>query len=217
MAAEANASFIQPDDGEVTTPAQKKILEELKLKDLKVKNYLFQSIDKLTLKIMLQKDTSKQIWESMKIKFQGNARVKRAQLQALRREFEVLEMKVGESVSNYFSQVMTVANNMRNYREDMSDVKKFRKKDGREHALKVSSEERPAVWGRGKSTFRGRGRGRGKQSFNRATVECYRCHKLGHFQYECPSWDKEANYAEFDENEELLLMAYVEMNNAKRE
>lgn len=30
-------------------------------------------------------------------------------------------------------------------------------------------------------------------------VECFKCHKLGHFQYECPSWEKSANYAEIDE------------------
>lgn len=48
-------------------------------------------------------------------------------------------------------------------------------------------------------------------------MECYRCHKLGHFQYECPSWDKEANYVELGEEEEMLLMSYVEMNDAQRE
>ncbi|XP_004301387.1 PREDICTED: uncharacterized protein LOC101292803 [Fragaria vesca subsp. vesca] len=59
----------------------------------------------------------------MKRKYQGNVRVKRAQLQALRRDFEVLEMKVGESVTDYISRVMMVANDMRNYGEDMQDVK----------------------------------------------------------------------------------------------
>lgn len=80
----------EPFDREALTAAQKKMLEELKLKDLKVKNYLFQSIDKSILKTIPQKDTSKQIWDSMRKKFQGNARVQRAQLQALRREFESL-------------------------------------------------------------------------------------------------------------------------------
>lgn len=69
--------------------------------------------------------------------------------------------------------------------------------------------------GRGRGTYRGRGRGRA--AFSKATVECYRCHKLGHFQYECPSWEKEANYAELGEEEEMLLMSYVEMNDAQRE
>lgn len=48
-------------------------------------------------------------------------------------------------------------------------------------------------------------------------VECYKCHNLGHFQYECPAWEKRANYAELEEEEELLLMADVETNKASRE
>ena len=75
--------------------------------------------------------------------------------------------------------------------------------------------------GRGHGTYRGRGRGRrrgkGRVDFNKATVECYRCHQLGHFRYECPSGNKEANYAELDEEEEMLLMSYMELYKAKRE
>lgn len=41
--------------------AQQKRLDELRLKDLKVKNYLFQSIDRTILETILKKDTSKQI------------------------------------------------------------------------------------------------------------------------------------------------------------
>ncbi|XP_038896697.1 uncharacterized protein LOC120084959 [Benincasa hispida] len=59
----------------------------------------------------------------MKKKFEGNARVKRSHLQALRRDFEILEMKSCEEVTEYFSRVMTVANKMRIYGEDMQDVK----------------------------------------------------------------------------------------------
>ncbi|XP_057485139.1 uncharacterized protein LOC130771542 [Actinidia eriantha] len=58
----------------------------------------------------------------MKKKFEGNARVKRSILQALRRDFEILEMKTGESVIDYFSRVMSVANKMRIYGETMKDV-----------------------------------------------------------------------------------------------
>lgn len=57
----------------------------------------------------------------------------------------------------------------------------------------------------------------GRQPYNKATIECYKCHKHGHFQFECPSWDKEANYAELEEEEEMLLMAYVEGSEARRE
>jgi hypothetical protein len=56
-------------------------MEDQKLKDLKVKNYLFQAIDQNILETILFKDTTKQIWDSMKLKHQGSTRVKRAQLQ----------------------------------------------------------------------------------------------------------------------------------------
>lgn len=60
------------------TEAQKTKLDEQRLKDLKVKNYLFQAIDRSILKTILTKDTSKQIWDSIKKKYQGTAKVKRA-------------------------------------------------------------------------------------------------------------------------------------------
>ncbi|KAH9780410.1 hypothetical protein KPL71_008072 [Citrus sinensis] len=158
-------------------------------------------------------------------------------------------MKIGESVTNYFSSVMLVANDMRNIGEDMSDMKiiekilrtltekfnyivcsieeskdidqlsmdelqssllvheqKFQKNGGDEQALKVTSGER--LGSSEEDKFGGRGR---------ATVKCFNCHKLGHFKYECPNWDKNINYAELDEDEEMLLMSYVEMHNSKIE
>ncbi|XP_050916055.1 uncharacterized protein LOC127131162 [Lathyrus oleraceus] len=95
----------------------------MKLKDLKAKNYLFQSLDKSILKTITQKETSKQLWDSMKMKCQGNVRVRRSQLNRLCRDFEVLGMKHGKSINDYFGRVMKVAKDMRNYGEDVSDVK----------------------------------------------------------------------------------------------
>ncbi|CAL2267395.1 unnamed protein product [Prunus armeniaca] len=84
-----------------------------KLKDLKTKNYLFQAINRAILETILKKDTTNDIWDSMKKKYQGTAKVKRAQLQALRKEFEMLNMKVGESVDEYFGRTLNVANKKR--------------------------------------------------------------------------------------------------------
>jgi hypothetical protein len=95
--------------------------------------------------------------------------------------------------------------------------KKFHKHDSEEQALKVTHEERSGGRGRGQGSFRGRSRGRGCQFFDKSVVECYKCHKLGHFQYECPSWDKEANCAELDEKVEMLVMSVVEENEVGRE
>lgn len=250
------SGYNEPEKPETLTAEQRKTLEELKLKDLKAKNYLFQSLDRTILKTITLKETSKQLWDSMKMKCQGNARVQKAQLNRLRRSFEILEMKKDEPITDYFSRVMIVANNMRNCGEDLNDSKivekilrtltdkwnyivcsieeskdidqlsvdalqssllvheqKFKPEGEEEQALKVTYEEGYSSRGRGRTPYRGgRGRGRSRQPYDKAKVECYKCHTLGHYQYECPKWEKRANYVEFDESEELLLMACAEMN-----
>jgi hypothetical protein len=115
--------YDEPASGLVQTDAQRKKMDELKLKDLKVKNYLFQALDRTVLDTILKKDTAKDIWDAMKKRFEGNARVKKSHLQGLRREFETLDMKFNEGVTEYFSRVMTVANKMRAHEEEMEDVK----------------------------------------------------------------------------------------------
>ncbi|XP_022042121.1 uncharacterized protein LOC110944782 [Helianthus annuus] len=115
--------FREPTSGEQLIPTQRTTLETMRIKDLKAKNYLFQLIDKQILKTITQKESAKQIWDAMKTKYKGNTRIKRAQLQRLRKEFETLEMKEGESVTDYFSRVMVISNNMQNCGEDMTEVK----------------------------------------------------------------------------------------------
>lgn len=41
----------------------------------------------------------------------------------MRRNFEILEMKEGDTIKKYFSRLMVVANDMRNLGEDMPDAK----------------------------------------------------------------------------------------------
>lgn len=109
-------------EGVELTDAQKKVIDDQKLKDLKAKNYLFQAIDRSILETILNKDTAKSIWDSMKKKYQGTTRVKRAQLQALRKEFEILHMKAGESVDEYFARTLSIVNKMRIHGEKMTDT-----------------------------------------------------------------------------------------------
>ena len=107
-------------DGVELTEPQRKAIEDAKLKDLKVKNYLFQAIDRNIMETIFNRDTSKSIWDSMRQKYQGSTKVKRAQLQALRRDFETLHMKEGETVDDYFARTLTIANKMKAHGERMS-------------------------------------------------------------------------------------------------
>ncbi|XP_015572686.2 uncharacterized protein LOC107260974 [Ricinus communis] len=57
----------------------------------------------------------------MRQKHQGATRVKQSHLQALRKEFEVLKMKQGESVSDYFAKTLTIVNKMKANGESKGD------------------------------------------------------------------------------------------------
>jgi hypothetical protein len=169
-------------------------------------------------------------------------------------------MKKGETIDNFFSRTLIIANKIKTHYETMSPTiinekllrsmtlkfdyvvcsikessylntltidelqssllvheQRMNVHQEEEHALKITHEDNTSR-GRDRGVFRekGRGRGRDRQPFNKAIIECFKCHKLGHFQYECPSWENGANYTEIDEREELLLISYVELNHAKR-
>lgn len=102
-----------------TLEPQRRAMEDANLKDLKVKNFLFQAIDREILEIILDKSTSKAIWESMRKKYQGSTKVKRAQLHALRKEFEMLAMKEGEKIDTFLGRTLTKVNKMKTNGEMM--------------------------------------------------------------------------------------------------
>ncbi|KAL4586794.1 hypothetical protein LXL04_011438 [Taraxacum kok-saghyz] len=97
--------------------------------------------------------------------------------------------------------------------------RRLKRKTNDEHVLKVERDYSPSRGrGRGRNnSTRGRGRGRGrsqgenKAPFDKSQIECYKCHQFGHFQYECQNDVRQVNYVEFEDNEELVLMAAVDI------
>ncbi|XP_012065105.1 uncharacterized protein LOC105628318 [Jatropha curcas] len=151
-------------EGVTLTDLQKKTFEEQKLKDLKAKNFLFQALDRSVLETILRKDTAKNTWDSLKQKYQGTTRVKRAQLQALPKEFEILHMTNRETVNEYITRTLSIANKMKangEYKGDSSLLvheQRMSSQTIEEHALKTSHGDQ--YGGRDRGNGRG-GSGRG--------------------------------------------------------
>ncbi|XP_074362912.1 uncharacterized protein LOC141703233 [Apium graveolens] len=80
---------------------------------------------------MLQKvasaTTSKKVWDLLNSPFSGDAKVKRVCLQTLHDEFEALRMKESESISDYFSRLLTIVYQMKSNGEEVSDVRVIEK------------------------------------------------------------------------------------------
>jgi hypothetical protein len=64
------------------------------------------------------------------------------------------------------------------------ELLKGQEEDGGEEQLLMAS-------GHGSTRGRGRGRGRGGGRRDKSEVECYHCHELGHFAWECPEKKKD--------------------------
>ncbi|KAK4435116.1 hypothetical protein Salat_0674900 [Sesamum alatum] len=151
---------------------------------MKAKNYLFQAIDRSILETILNKETTKGISDSLKRKYQGTARVQRAQREVLQKEYEMLSMNEGETVNEYFARGGRASTKGYLWRI-------FKRKGTR--SRRNARTRRVA----------------GRRRFDKSIVECYHCHKLGHFQYECPSKDSDAKANYIESNEEMLLIAYA--------
>jgi len=52
---------------------------------------------------ILVRDSAKDIWDAIHRKYEGSTKVKRAQLQALHKEFQILAMKESETIDEYFA------------------------------------------------------------------------------------------------------------------
>ncbi|KAL0421154.1 UNVERIFIED_CONTAM: hypothetical protein Slati_3138300 [Sesamum latifolium] len=68
-------------------------------------------------------ETPKEAWDKLRDEFEGSERVKMVKLLTLKREFEMLRMKDGETVKEYSSKLLDIINKIRLLGEDFSDLK----------------------------------------------------------------------------------------------
>ena len=100
---------------------------DLKL-DRKAKAHILQVLPEDLLMQVAKKNTSKEIWESLKTRFVGADRVKNARLQALKSDFSALRMTDGETLDQYAGRITTISvqySNVGGTLEESAMVRKF--------------------------------------------------------------------------------------------
>lgn len=69
-----------------------------------------------------EKETAKEAWQALKEMHAGDDRVKKARVQALRREFERMSMKASEGVGEFALKLTSLVNEMRALGSKMEDI-----------------------------------------------------------------------------------------------
>lgn len=108
---------------EALQEAQKQVLRNNRKKDNKAKTIIYQGLDEATFEIISSAEKSKDIWEALQQKYKGADRIKKIRLQSLRGEFESLQMRPSESVSDYHTRIMVIINQMRRNGEALSEAR----------------------------------------------------------------------------------------------
>jgi hypothetical protein len=98
-------------------------LKELRKKDAKALFFIQQAVVESIFPRIAAATKSKDAWDALQNGYQGNAKVLTIKLQTLRKNFESLMMKEGESMHDYFSNMFDVVNQIRRFGENLSDQK----------------------------------------------------------------------------------------------
>ena len=110
-------------NGGTLSQAQKDSLKDSRKRDKNALYLIYQGLDEDAFEKILEAKLAKEAWEKLQTSYKEAYPVKKVRLQTLRAEFEALHMKEGEFISNYFSRVLTVTNQLKRKGEKVDDVK----------------------------------------------------------------------------------------------
>ncbi|KAL4384136.1 hypothetical protein GQ457_15G014370 [Hibiscus cannabinus] len=180
--------YESPQDDTLLSQQERDALTKIKKKDQKDLSLIHQCLDDSMFVKVANANTAKEAWEILQNSLQEVEKVKKVRLQVLRGEFETLGMKEFESISDYYSMVVVIVNQMKRYGETRRYLKSIEQVIGElqtqedrfnrrqdetiEQALKAkvylknNREEKNQ-----KDRGRGRGRGQGKHPRSRFPKE----------------------------------------------
>ncbi|KAK2381647.1 hypothetical protein QL285_069238 [Trifolium repens] len=111
--------YEQVNEGVAALPAnaneeQRTTFREAKKKDNKGLFLIHQCVDSKVFEKIADVETSKAAWDILQKSYGGDAKVKKVKLQALKRQYELMQMKDDEKISYYFTRLVTLTNQMKN-------------------------------------------------------------------------------------------------------
>ncbi|XP_019442280.1 PREDICTED: uncharacterized protein LOC109346996 [Lupinus angustifolius] len=135
---------------EDATEAQRLVHRDCKKRDCKALLMIHQYVDESNFEKISNAKTAKEAWDSLEKCYAGAEKVKKVKLQTLRREYELLQMRDGDTIAEYFTKIRSLTNLMKGYgevnegsigsRKGIEDLKPKRNSD---QALKAQASRRP--------------------------------------------------------------------------
>ncbi|KAL5542030.1 hypothetical protein UlMin_009740 [Ulmus minor] len=115
--------FNEPKNEAALIQDQNTALKDSRKRDKKALYLIYQALDDDGFEKISNATSAKQVWEKLQTSYKGVEKVKKVRLQTLRGEFESLHMKVSKSISDYFSRVTTISNQLKRNGEKLEDVR----------------------------------------------------------------------------------------------
>ena len=95
-----------------TPDAQRQVWKDLKKKDCKALFFLHQCVDSAHFEKIVAATTSKEAWDILAKACSGDDRLKKVKLNALKRQYELLQMEDNERICDYFTRLLRIVNQM---------------------------------------------------------------------------------------------------------
>ncbi|XP_057771171.1 uncharacterized protein LOC130990979 [Salvia miltiorrhiza] len=115
--------FVEPENVAALPQNQRDNLEKERNRDQLALTIIHQGLDEDMFEKIANEMTSKKAWETLCNSVLGVNKVKKVRLQTLRDEFESISMKENESISDYSTRLLAIANKMKRLGESLSDAR----------------------------------------------------------------------------------------------